>query len=113
MALQSSLFRALIFQHFFSNLFSKLCRMNESFERNIRAISRGDTSLAESFFRWPGGRRYLENLTLILLHTVVPPTSEKEEMYLGFLEVLDNMEERVERQKEGDTLLSDVFSNAE
>jgi thymidylate kinase len=87
--------------------------VNEHFNDNIGAISKGDTRLAESFFRWPGGRRYLENITLILLNTLAPHSTEKEEMYLGFVEVLDRMEQRIERQKEGQGIIEDAFSSSE
>jgi hypothetical protein len=86
--------------------------MNEQFKDMIRAISKGDTRLAESFFRRPGGRRYLENLSLILINTLAPHHTEKEEMYLGFVEVLDRMEESIRRQQEGQQVLENVFPNA-
>jgi hypothetical protein len=34
--------------------------MNEHFKNIIHAISKGDTSLVEHFFRQPGGRKYLK-----------------------------------------------------
>ncbi len=83
--------------------------MNEHFKHLIRTISKGDTSLAESFFRRPGGRKYLEHLTLILIHTLPQHYGEKEEMYMGFIEVLDHMEQRIQRQKEGQEVLETVF----
>lgn len=83
--------------------------MNERYKDIIRSISKGDTSFAESFFQRPGGRRYLENISLILINTLVPHLEEKEEMYLGFVKVLDNMEKRIQRQKEGQAVLGEVF----
>lgn len=76
----------------------------------IRAIAKGDTSLAESFFCRPGGRRYLENISLILINTLAPHAPEKEEMYLGFVEVLDRMEQRIHRQYEGEEILETALS---
>ncbi len=85
--------------------------MSEHFKHIIRTISRGDTRLVESFFRRPGGRRYLENITLILINTLPHSYNEKQELYSGFVEVLDLMEHRIRRQKEGGEILEDVFSN--
>ena len=79
--------------------------MNEHLHEAIRSIARGDTRLAESFFRHPGGRRYLEHISLILLHSLLPHAPEKEEMYLGFVQVLDQMEQRILRQREGEEIL--------
>ena len=86
--------------------------MNAHFNDIIRAISKGDTSLVESFCRQPGGRKYLENITLILINTLPHHYGEKEEAYRGFLEVLDRMEKRIRHQKEGTEILADVFQNA-
>ena len=83
--------------------------MNERFKDIIGTIAKGDTSLAESFCRWPGGRKYLENITLMLIYTLAPASTEKEEMYQGFVEVLDCMEHRIQRQTEGQQVLEDVF----
>lgn len=83
--------------------------MNEHIKRMIHTISRGDTSLVESFFRRPGGRKYLEHLTLILISTFPHRYEEKEEMYQGFVEVLDRMEDRIQRKQEGEEILEGVF----
>lgn len=83
--------------------------MDEHFQNLINTISKGDTSLAERFFRQPGGRKYLENITLILINTLPHHCGEKEALYLGFLKVLDGMEQRIRRQKEGQELLETVF----
>lgn len=86
--------------------------MDEHFKNIIHAISKGDTSVVERFFRKPGGRKYLENLTLILINTLPQHYGEKEELYLGFVEVLDRMEQRIRRQKEGAEILEEVFHNS-
>lgn len=86
--------------------------MNEQFQQLIRVISKGDTRLVESFFRRPGGRKYLENITLILIHTLPHQYGEKEEMYQGFVEVLDRMEDRIRRKNEGEEILEGVFGNS-
>jgi hypothetical protein len=86
--------------------------MNDHLRDAIRNISKGDTRFAESFFLRPGGRRYLENISLILLNTLIPHSTEKEDMYLGFVEVLNHMEERIIRQYEGDEILEEVLHNS-
>ena len=79
--------------------------MNDPLHDAIRNIAKGDTRLAESFFRRPGGRRHLEVLSLILLNTLVPQATEKEEMFQGFVEVLDHLVGRILRQWEGEEIL--------
>ncbi len=86
--------------------------MNEPLRDAIRTIAKGDTRLAESFFRRPGGRRYLENISLILINTLVPHTTEKEEMYRGFVQVLDHMEQRILRRLEGEEILEEALHNS-
>ena len=86
--------------------------MNDFMDDAIRNIAKGDTRFVESFFRRPGGRRYLENLSLILLNTLVPHAAEKEEMYLGFVQVLDHMEGRILRQLEGEEILEEALHNS-
>lgn len=83
--------------------------MDEHFKNLINAISKGDTSLVESFFSRPGGRKYLENITLILINTLPHHYDKKEELYAGVVEVLDLMEQRIQRQKEGQEILGNVF----
>jgi len=86
--------------------------MNEHFKNIIRTISKGDTSMVERFFRQPGGRKYLENITLILINTLPQHYGEKEELYLGFVEVLDRMEQRIHRQQEGAEIIETVFQDS-
>ena len=83
--------------------------MSEHFKHIIRTICKGDTSFVESFFHRPGGRRYLENITLILINTLPHHYGDKEKLYLGFIEVLDRMEQRIHRQNEGQEILEDVI----
>jgi hypothetical protein len=87
--------------------------MNEQLNDDVRNISRGDTSLAERFFCRQGGRRYLENISLILINTLAPHATEKEEMYLGFVEVLNRMEGRILRQIEGEEILEEALQDPE
>ncbi len=67
--------------------------MNEHLRDAIHAIAKGDTRLAESFFLRPGGRRYMENISLILLNTLLPHSTEKEEMYNTTFSNLDDVPE--------------------
>jgi hypothetical protein len=85
--------------------------MNEHFKDIIGSIGKGNASLIEKFFRRPGGRKYLENITLILINALPHHYDEKEEMYRGFVEVLDRMEQRI-RQKEGQEILEEVFQKS-
>jgi hypothetical protein len=85
--------------------------MNEQLKDAILTIAKGDTSFAENFFRRPGGRQYLQNISLILINTLVPHATEKEEMYLGFVQVLDQMEGRILRQLEGEEILEEALQN--
>ena len=87
--------------------------MSEHLRDAIRSIAKGDTRLAESFFRRPGGRQYLETISLILINTLAPQATEKEEMYRGFVEVLDHMEGRILRQLEGEEILEEALHNSE
>lgn len=96
----------------FPRLQANFALMKEHLNDAIRAIAKGDTRLAESFFRRPGGRRYLENISLILIITLAPHATEKEAMYLGFVEVLDQMEQRILRQWEGEDILEGVLQNS-
>ena len=86
--------------------------MNEPLQLALRNFCKGDTSLVESFFRRPGGRRYLEQITLLLIHTLPHQYDEKEELYLGFVEVLDQLEQHL-RQKEGEDILDELFRTPE
>lgn len=87
--------------------------MNDQLNNTVRTIARGNTSLAESFFVCPGGRRYLENICLILLNSLMPHSTEKEEMYEGFVEVLNQMESHIIRQWEGEEILEEALHNTE
>ncbi|HZH35899.1 MAG TPA: hypothetical protein VEX65_01410 [Flavisolibacter sp.] len=86
--------------------------MSKNLDQMINTIAKGDTGLAESFLRRKGGRRYLENIMLILINTVTPHSNEKEEMWCGFVEVLNRMEQRIKRQQEGQQILNDTFSKS-
>lgn len=86
--------------------------MNKHFKQIIRTLSKEDTRMVEGFFRQPGGRKYLENITLILINTLPHQYQEKVEIYQGFVEVLDRMEQRINRQAEGQEILEDVFDKS-
>ena len=82
--------------------------MNVPSNHNKPSIVPGDDALIESFLRQPGGRKYLENITLILINTLPHTYSEKEELYTGFVHILNGMEQ-VFRRNEGEQLLQTVF----
>jgi hypothetical protein len=84
--------------------------MNAHFKNLLDAMNGGDTTLLERFFRRPGGRNYLENITLILINTLPHSYSEKEALYLDFRAVLDDMEQHI-RQKEGEEILDGIFKS--
>ena len=85
--------------------------MDEHYKDMIHNISKGDTSFVEQYFQLPGGRKHLENITLILINALPHHYEEKKALYLGFVEVLDLMQERLRRQKEGAQLLEGILSN--
>jgi len=93
----------------FRHLKRPLLFMNEYFKDIIHTLSKGDTTVVESFLRKPGGRKYLENITLILINALPQHDIDKEEMYFGFVEVLDRMEQRIQRQREGYEILNELF----
>lgn len=77
----------------------------------IDALANGDAALIEGFFRKPGGRKYVENLTLILINTLSNSYKEKEALYLNFVQLLDGLEQR-NHQKQGQEILEAVFANS-
>lgn len=85
--------------------------MNEQLKQLIRTISKGDTAAVEPFFQKPGGRKYLETITLILINALPQQYGEKEELYQGFVEVLHTMEQRIQHQKRGEKILQDIFKD--
>lgn len=78
----------------------------------IDTLAKGDTGFVERFFKKPGGRKHLENITLLLIHTLPNEHEEKEELYYGFVEVLDKLEKRIKHQHVGQQILEDVFLRA-
>jgi hypothetical protein len=85
---------------------------NERLEQIINTIAKGDTSFVETFFKRPGGRKYLENITLILINTLPQEQEEKEALYVGFVQVLNKIETRIRRQAEGQKVLDEIFKSA-
>ena len=84
-------------------------KKNNGMKDLINTIARGDTKIIESFFNKPGGRKYLENITLILINTLPNNACQKEELYAGFIGVLDKIEERIQHQIKGQLILEKVF----
>ena len=75
----------------------------------INTISKGDLSFAESLFSKPGGRKYFENLVLIVLSNTPMDQDEKEELFFAFSKGLNKIVRRIKRQKDGQTILKEVF----
>lgn len=82
--------------------------MQEHLKDIFGALGKGDTGQLALLFRRPGGRKHLENLTLILIGTLSQPMEEKQALYRGFVSVLDRMEGRIRRQEEGEEILAQV-----
>jgi hypothetical protein len=82
---------------------------NDRLQLIIDKIAQGDTSFVETFFKKPGGKKYLENITLILINTLPYQHQEKTELYSAFVEILDKLHERVQRQHDGDAILKKIF----
>ena len=93
--------------------FIALCRtltaMNaKRLDKIIETLAKGDTSYAEALFSKPGGRKYLENIVLIVLNSLPQLQEEKEEFYFSFVDVLNMIEKRIKRQKEGEQILQQL-----
>lgn len=82
--------------------------MQEHLKDIFQALGKGETQQLAGLFRRPGGRKHLENLTLILIGTLSEPIEEKQALYRGFVSVLDRMEDRIRRQEEGEEILAGV-----
>lgn len=83
---------------------------NERLKTIISKITRGDTSQLEHFFKKSGGKTYLQIITLILIHQL-PAAYDRDELYAAFMDIMNRMEKRIERQVQGDEILAQVFAN--
>jgi hypothetical protein len=81
----------------------------EKFEPVTNNISRGDISFAEDLFSKPGGRKYLENILMVLL-TSLPEQGDKDDLFVALVKGLDKIEKRIKRQKEGKEILQQVYN---
>jgi ribosome-associated translation inhibitor RaiA len=84
----------------------------EKLEHLIKMVSRGDTSAAEKLFSKPGGRKYLESMVLVVVSSLPDLQDEKEDLFIAFLKVLDKIEVRIKRQKEGEKILKQLYPPA-
>ena len=82
---------------------------NDRLQVIIDKIAQGDTSFVQPFFARPGGKKYLENITLILINTLHYQQYEKEELFAAFVEILNKLEQRIKRQDQGAVILRKVF----
>jgi hypothetical protein len=76
----------------------------------ISVISKGDIQFAEALFSKPGGRKYLENIVLIVISTLPGEQQEKEELFSTFVLGLDKIEHRLKHQKQGQEILREMYS---
>ena len=83
--------------------------MSELAKHIFQNLSEENADLIRHYFRKPGGRKYLENITLILINTLPHSFDEKEELYRGFVNLMDNIQQGI-RQKEGEEILQLVFN---
>lgn len=83
---------------------------SEELEQIIKLITRGETHSAEALFNKPGGRKYLENIVLIVITNLPSSDDEKEELFFAFVKVLNKLEKRIKRQKEGEKILEQVYN---
>lgn len=84
--------------------------MSDLNEHIFQNLNEENAALIRHYFRKPGGRKYLENITLILINTLPHSFDEKEEMYRGFIGLLDNLQQGI-RQREGEEILETVFNS--
>lgn len=63
----------------------------------------------EVFFKKPGGRKFFENLVLIVISRLPYDQEEKEDLFIAFRKALDKIQERIKHQKEGQKILKQVY----
>jgi hypothetical protein len=78
----------------------------------ISVISKGDIQFAEALFSKPGGRKYLENIVLIMISTLPGEQHEKEDLFSAFAQGLDKIEHRLKHQKQGQKILRQIYSSS-
>jgi len=88
-----------------------LIMKQEEIETFVRIASKGDTTQIEALFKKPGGRKFLETTILLLVNQLTVSEYEKMERLQSFIEVFDNMEERIKHQKRGNKILKQAFEN--
>jgi hypothetical protein len=78
----------------------------------ISVISKGDIQFAEALFSKPGGRKYLENIVLIMISNLPGEQYEKEDLNSAFAKGLDKIEHRLKHQKQGQKILRQIYSSS-
>ncbi|MDB5192196.1 MAG: hypothetical protein JWQ96_1759 [Segetibacter sp.] len=81
----------------------------EQLEQIIKTISIGDTQFAEALFSKPGGRKYLENIVLVILCATPSLQDEKEDLYMAFTRGLNKIEKRIKHQRQGQKILNQLY----
>jgi hypothetical protein len=82
---------------------------NRRLENIIHLIARGDVQFAEALFSKPGGRKYFENIVLIVITNLPHEQEEKEELFDAFVKGLDKIENRIKHQKQGQKILRQIY----
>ncbi|HEX8334431.1 MAG TPA: hypothetical protein VF622_17540 [Segetibacter sp.] len=82
---------------------------NRKLEQIISIISKGDIQFAEALFSKPGGRKYLENIVLIVISNLPTEEDEKEDLFKAFVKGLDKIESRIQHQKQGQKILKQIY----
>lgn len=81
----------------------------EQLEEIANIISKGDTGAVEGLFNKPGGRKFFERVVLTVLYAIPREQEDKEDLFVAFCKGLDKIEKRIKRQKDGQTILKQVY----
>jgi len=82
----------------------------EELQDLINLASKGNTGSVEALFRKPGGRKYLENIVLLLVFNLPGMQEDKEDLFFAFRKILDKLEHRIRHQQEGQKILNQVYN---
>ena len=82
----------------------------EKLKQIIQVVSKGDTSSAEGLFAKPGGRKFLESVVVTVVCNLPYSEEDKEELFIAFHSLLDKLENRIRRQKDGQEIISSIYT---
>jgi hypothetical protein len=80
----------------------------ERLEHILNVIVKGDIDIAGALFTKPGGRKFFESVVLVVICNL--PYEQKEELFNAFLEAMNKIEKRLERQQEGEKILGKIWN---